>query len=65
MCISQKNDVRQEFVKTLATELTKGYDVVDLRAMASVFTAKAHEKAQAQKGKKKKGAFLPLCPVRF
>mgnify|MGYP003641296220 CR=1 FL=1 len=44
-----------EFVKALITELTKNYDVVDLRSLAGQFTAKAHEKNQQQKPKKKKG----------
>ena len=41
-------------------EMTKNYDEVDLRALASTFTAKSHEKVQAQKPKKKKSLFLIL-----
>jgi hypothetical protein len=41
-------------VRALVTEMTKNFDEVDLRALAGVLTAKAHEKVQAQKTKKKK-----------
>jgi len=50
----KKSPHYQNFVKALVTEMTKNFDEVELRNLAGVLTAKAHEKVQAQKGKKKK-----------